>query len=367
MESLTASMRSSKPLPARMRIIIVSFAIASLVAYVLWKLHARRERNISTVQHKFSNLKACMEILACTGYASGERNIITAVESRANPNQRLVRAFDIDNAFTTKNDKDRKLFTQEAKTKMSALKEADWKRIAGHANAILQYGLREKQCCLDSLVRSMSLKITLHTLFQLDPMDMDDKSIEEITSSINNLWVESKTSVESSAPTEKKLRQALARFFPNAEFSGKGNPLNFILPAYETLWRVVLSGFIEVVFREGALPKWKLELARFIEDPAREKMKLASCATSVPVEFIIMEALRLYPSTKSVYREFQMETKRTTEIVIADIEKCQRIPSLWGIDADKSDPSRWKNLKDGAREAFMPFGYSKFTCPAMSV
>ena len=366
-ELLTASLNSSAPISTKMRTIIVSFAIAPLVAYVFWKFRARRARNISTVQYKFSDPKACMQILECTGYASGDRNTINAVESRANPNQRLVRAFDIDNAFTTKDDEYRKSFTRKARAKLSALKEADWKRIAGHADALLQYSLGREQCCLDSLVRSMSLKITLHTLFKLDPMDMDDESIEEITSSINELWVESKMSVQPSAPTKKKLRQALARFFPNAEFSGQENPLNFILPAYETLWRVVLSCFIEVIFREGALPDWKLELVRFLEDPTRDKLKSASCDTSVPVESIINEALRLYPSTKSVYREFRIETKRTTDIVIADIEKCHRTPSIWGANADKFDPSRWKNLKAVAEEAFMPFGYSKFTCPAKRV
>ena len=366
-ELLIAPLSSSNLIPTRMRTIIVSFAIAPLVAYILWKLHARRARNISTVQHKFSDPKACKEILDCTGYASGDRNTINPVESRANPNQRLVRAFDIDNAFTTKDDEYRISFTREARGKLSALKKADWKRIAGHADALLQYGLARKQCCLDSLVRSMSLKITLHTLFKLDPMHMDDESIEKITSSINDLWVESKISVEPSAPTKKKLRQALARFFPNTEFSGPGNPLNFILPAYETLWRVVLSGFIEVAFREGALPDWRLELVRFIEDPTGDKLKFASCDKSIPVEFIIKEALRLYPSTKSVYREFRMETKRATDIVIADIEKCHRIPSLWGINPDTFDPSRWKDLKAEAKKAFMPFGYLKFTCPAKHV
>ena len=233
---------------------------------------------------KFSNPKACREILACTGYASGDRNTINAVESRAYPNQRLVRAFDIDNAFTTKSDESRKDFTHEAKAKLSALKEADWKHTAGHAEALLQYGLETKQCCLDPLVRSLSLKITLHTLFKLDPMDMDDKFIGDIISCINDLWVESKTSVEPSATTKKKLRQALARSFPNADFSAKGNPLDSILPADETLWRVVLSGFIEVAFRKGALSDWKLELVRFVEDPTDDKLKSASCDTSVPVD-----------------------------------------------------------------------------------
>ena len=56
-ESFTASLKSSKPLPATTRTIIVSFAITSLVAYLLWELHARRERNVSTVKHKFAGIR----------------------------------------------------------------------------------------------------------------------------------------------------------------------------------------------------------------------------------------------------------------------------------------------------------------------
>ena len=373
MELLTAPSSSSSLVTIKMRISIVSFAIAPLVAYVLWELHARRARKVSTVQNKSSNPAACREILACNGYGCSGKNTIPAVESRAGPNQRLVKAFNIHNAFTTTDDQYRKSFTSEAASKMSALKEEDWKRIADHAETLVQHGLGGKQCCLDSFVRSLSLKITLHTLFQLDPLSMNDKSIEEITSSINDLWVESKKSVEPSAPMKDKLGRALARFFPNTEFSGQENPLNFILPAYETLWRVVLSCFIEIAFREGALPDWQLELVRFLEKPTKDKLKIASDDTSISVESIVNEALRLYPSTKSVYRDFRTETKKTTDVVIADIEKCHRIPSIWGVNADKFDPSRWKNLEaqtteaKEAKEAFMPFGYGKFICPAKPV
>lgn len=124
-ELLTAPLRTPNLITLKMRIFIVSFAIAPLVAYVLWKLHARRARDIPTVQNKFSSPKACREILACNGYASGERNTIPAVESRAGPNQRLVKAFEIHNAFTTKDDQYRKSFTSKAASKMSAPTEED--------------------------------------------------------------------------------------------------------------------------------------------------------------------------------------------------------------------------------------------------
>ena len=41
--------------------------------------------------------------------------------------------------------------------------------------------------------------------------------------------------------------------FPDWDKSSKENPLNLILPGYETLWRVVLRCFIEVTARSHGL------------------------------------------------------------------------------------------------------------------
>ena len=114
---------------------------------------------------------------------------------------------------------------------------------------------------------------------------------------------------------------------------------------------------------------WKLHTGRErnISTVKHKFLKSASYNTAAPVEFVIKEAHRLYPPTKSVYREFRMETNRTTDVVIADIESCRRIPSIWGINADRVDASRWKNLRAEVKEAFMPFGNAKITYPAKRV
>ena len=45
-------------------------------------------------------------------------------------------------------------------------------------------------------------------------------------------------------------QNALTTIFRAGSDTGS-NPMDYILPAYETLWRVVLFGFIEVNFRNG--------------------------------------------------------------------------------------------------------------------
>ncbi len=194
---------------------------------------------------------------------------------------------------------------------------------------------------------------------------MDEGHISTITESINKLWIQSKgtgTPVESD---KHDLEEALAQVTRQKKPSKPSeNPMNLILPAYETLWRVVLSGFLQVTFVKGVSPTLRPVLARFLANPTMKTRKEDSGASAVSVDFIAREALRLYPSVKRVYREFDMSNEKGPQKVAADIETCQRSKELWGSDAERFNPSRWSNLSNAAEDSFMAFGVSPFLCPA---
>ena len=221
---------------------------------------------------------------------------------------------------------------------------------------------------LDSLVRSVCLKIILHVLFDKNPHETDNEIILTITKSINILWIQSKGTGQPSDADKCTLQNALATLFPEMKGSDKRqNPLNLIIPAYETLWRVVLSGFLQMTFVRGAFPTWRLALAKFLANPtvaARKEPIHGSEATAVSVDHIVKEALRLYPSVKRVYRQFNMDNRPKPVDVAADIEACQRNQALWGVDAQRFDPSRWINASNEAQDSYMAFGVSPFVCPA---
>ena len=193
---------------------------------------------------------------------------------------------------------------------------------------------------------------------------MDEGHISTITESINKLWIQSKgtgTPVESD---KHDLNEALAQVIHPKPGE---NPMNLILPAYETLWRVVLSGFLQVTFVNGVSPTLRSVLAQFLTDPtitARKKTVTDTGGSAVSVDFIAREALRLYPSVKRVYREFDMSNEKGPQKVAADIETCQRSQELWGQDAEHFIPSRWSNVSKAAENSFMAFGVSPFVCPA---
>ena len=351
-----------------MLIVLLCAAISSLS--LLWWLSSISNEEKALSQTTFDDPAACALIIACIGYdCSGDRNIISKVQSRAYPNQRLVRTFGIDNAFTTTNEKYRKDFRCHAKGKIT-LDNGTWKTIADLAKqlvgtAIPQPGSDIANIRLDSLEQSVTLKISLHVMFDLDPLQLDDELILDIARSINFLWTESKSTEYPSDADQKVLRKALGLIFPGVGPNARQNPLNLILPAYETMWRVALFCFIEVTFRQGARAEWKLVLIDFLADPTKARFEERGPSPSVvSAADIINEALRLYPPTKRVYRKLHMAGKNDPEIVAADIEACHRIPAIWGSDSWLFKPSRWSKIGNEARSAFMPFGGSTFVCPA---
>ena len=339
-------------------------ALSSLFVF-WWFSIPKGEKTLPRI--KFDDPAACAMIIACIGYdCSGDRNIISKVESRAYPNQRLVRTFGIDNAFTTINEKYRRDFRNHAKGKIT-LDDGRWKTIADLARrlvgeAISQPGSDVINISLDSLGQSITLKISLHVLFDLDPLQLDDESILEVTQSINFLWTESKLVKYPTNAGRECLRKALAFILPAVDSNAPQNPLNLILPAYESMWRVALFCFIEVTFRHGARIEWTQILADFLTDPTKARFEERGRGESVAD--IVNEALRLYPPTKRVYRKLHLAGKRGPEIVAANIEACHRIPAIWGNDSLIFRPSRWSKIGNEARKAFMPFGGSTFVCPA---
>ena len=221
---------------------------------------------------------------------------------------------------------------------------------------------------LDSLVRSVCLKVVLRVLFSEDELELDDTIILTVTESINTLWIQSKGTGTPTVSDKTTLQEALTKVFPEMRWSNpRENPLNLIMPAYETLWRVVLSGFLQVTFVKGASPAFGMALAQFLANPtgkARKETVQDAEGTTVSVDHIVSETLRLYPSVKRVYRQLHMGNKTEPEDVAADIEACQRSEALWGADAQHFNPSRWINASDEARRLFMAFGVPPFVCPA---
>ncbi|QDS70777.1 hypothetical protein FKW77_004066 [Venturia effusa] len=309
------------------------------------------------------------------------------LQARSIPNQRLVEAFGLNNAFTTSDFQRAKEFVQAANMKVKTVNMEAWKVYAEYClkSASAKISASGTTVNLADLVQSVTLEISLKFLFNVDENVLKGPEakiqIPLIAKGINRLWQASKKDSTVKWEDQGELHGALHILLDDAcdtaddpDFSeSKNNPMNWILPAYETMWRVVLRCLIEVRFR-GASQKdeqtWTEALTSHVADPSGAE----SCdETKLSAKHIAKEALRLYPPTRRIDRKFP----DNDTISKADIEACHRNPLLAGEEPLIFDPSRWIQIeaqtegssKSKAHEheqslGYMPFGSGNFQCPA---
>ncbi|KAI1119061.1 hypothetical protein F5Y14DRAFT_438150 [Nemania sp. NC0429] len=299
---------------------------------------------------------------------------------RAKSNARLVTAFDIHNSFTTPYEGLHKKFLKEAKSAIDKGHTEDWIELGKVTQTILnacQGHFRDGSpyIPLATFVRVVSFSVVLHVLFGIEPSGIDLNEAIKATTAINRLWIQSKDRRVLPSLYEKKLLDnALEKLLPN-QLVGNGDfrPLDLIMPAYETLWRVVLLTFVSIA-SQNTDPLTAEELREavknvpecFCQNNDAEMQALA----------IAKEGLRLYPPTKRIYRATSTADNESGAIS-ADVEACQRDWRVWGFHALDFMPIRfhhWNN-KDGSKGyleelqklSYFPFGLSRHICPAAAM
>jgi hypothetical protein len=313
--------------------------------------------------YRTKNQAECAQIVAGKPLR-GTTNTLSVLESRARANKRLVDTFGVNNAFTTKENRRH----NDYKSEVGTLLKPDWIVVARTAR---EQASSHHSWNLVCLVQSFVLKITIYVFFGRDPSKLDDNSVSFVAAEINRLWADSKVPRRAVQWKQQcKLHEALHRLVPDCDpLDPQRNAMNLILPAFETMWRVVLRCFVEVGYR-GAVEKeeWIGALKAYLEDPS--PLSDQACKENLTVAIVrslVSETLRLYPPTRHVHRHYE-SANGTSTLAIADIEGLHRDLDIWGIDADVFKPSRWQSVSVDSRQwkAWMPFGASPLTCPAKS-
>ncbi|KAJ5678499.1 uncharacterized protein N7477_004132 [Penicillium maclennaniae] len=235
----------------------------------------------------------------------------------------------------------------------------------------------------------------------------------ELARCINRTWINSKEDIVKYKDNHE-LQALLREAFP-CHGQGTYNMLNILIPSFETMWRVVLRGFLQVRFSVSAGRQWCSVLAGFAKSRTQGQFELHPGSkfvsadegikflpkdftwTSPSAEEVVKEVLRLYPPTRRIFRayhwvedsqssnvrnrgteklplnieqragDYHREGRIREEVIAADVEACHLDPGIWGIDAETFDPFRWRQVTDEQSEAFMPFGGRPFWCPAQKV
>lgn len=240
-----------------------------------------------------------------------------------------------------------------------------------------------------SLAQILSLKVVLYLFFKQKPQDQPcDENLLSLAQSINRVWISSKLkSAENDTPRFKDdavLQTSLVNIFGNHDLP-EDNPLNLILPSFETMWRVVLRALLEIRFATGKeVPAWRDTMTAFSESPTKSQFDAGPaypsrnepgiadtrCVRGSPsAKQIVLESLRLYVPTRHIHRAYQWDQSMGAchEIESADIEGCHMRSDIWGSDAERFNPKRWSALTPAQGDAFMPFGCSPFECPAKPI
>jgi hypothetical protein len=361
--------------------LLLLLAAAPIVAY-LYTVYPTGELNASDRKLLINEPKDAEHILKHS-----------KLSDRAIPNQRLVKAFGIHNAFTTTNGNICTPFVIDV-TKKLRMKDSDWEAIAKDALGYIE-GLKTRiqgtgtTLTLEVLTQNFVFKIVMRHFYPAVP-EISDSDVEFITSSVNNLWTASKSCSSPTTTQKNELLRRITHIFdisPNLNPDGDSrNPLNIILPAYETLWRVVLRCFLEVQFRSISQQNHLRDsLTEFLSNPTQTTFVEGS-EEKVSVKAVVLEALRLYPPTKRIHRfsnsiepafegswshilrfiagsfGFELGEAANPKVDYAiDVEHLHRDPQIWGQDALEFIPARTENAK---HIGFMPFGARPFICPA---
>lgn len=325
----------------------------------------------------------CLAIIEATQSPDARKNRLTQHEARARPNQALQRAFGIQNAFTMRNATDAKEFVREARALISA-SAVDWHDLSRALSSMvrdLDWALSDNdlsangrtRVTLAPVVRALALKVSLSVLFKMrEVVDDENRQLVGLGNIIHGSWMAMKSGSGKIADFKDNiiLQVRLAAVFAKREIKmnvenirgHRSNPLNLIIPGFETLWRVVLRLFIVLYDQEG----YKHILLDFVQSPTPTQFKLELGQERISAEFVVKEALRLYPPTRRIRRLYQFVDSSSSETFAADVEAYQLDTAVWGADALQFKPDRWKKTSGAAGEnrRLLAFGSRPFLCPA---
>ncbi|KAJ3980648.1 hypothetical protein F5890DRAFT_1540360 [Lentinula detonsa] len=324
------------------------------------------------------------------------------LKSRSLANQRLRHTFNITNTFVQADTQTHNIFVGRMKDLLRVQsRHGQWGgflRIARQAVAseLNRYTIgQEFSTAFADLVQIVTLKAIVVSL--LDPdRDMESIDAQDLCASatlITELWAMSKqqTSVSSAASSPSTctppdvdrlatLSTHLRRLLPDTE--RYPNPIDFVVPTWETLWRLVATSLAHVYDNKD----YRHNFHELLGDPTPGRFRTTSLDSNLCTEWIINETLRLHPPSRHISRSFPLVKEhkglqilvsllpkfirdhlRLDSIIrseIADIESVHLSTDIWGPDALEFKPRRWERHAGAADSAptLFAFGYGPLMC-----
>lgn len=290
--------------------------------------------------------------------------ISALLRARSIPNQRLVKALGISGTFVSDDPSVHDNFTREAKVLITTVSAKDgWSRLVDVAETCVDKFLDAKSLDYATFVQSVTLSVVLAGLLGTDIDDLDPVDVAFVTKAINDRWAQSKSSTALTTEVLDNINHHIIRWVPD-----RTNPLNLIIPAYETMWRVAATAVVysnrDCLLRDAFIS--------YNENPTDDQFRaLANEGTGAQpsVEAIVSEVLRLHPPTRHITRAVVAPWwKRpfVPSVDVADVEEAQK-SLLFGSNPESFNPMRFHVSHSAPkRDQLYAFGHGKLKCVAAS-
>ncbi|KAF7324461.1 hypothetical protein MSAN_02518100 [Mycena sanguinolenta] len=279
----------------------------------------------------------------------------TLLRSRSSPNARLLRAFHLSNTFVS----------PDPTVYANFLHWTSFNDVALHA---VELTLPELPIPFHVFIRSVTLRTIIVGLLDphTDMTSLASNDVDIVTNLITDIWMLSKKPGPIPEYLLEMLNDRLRHLIPNqGEYP---NPLDFVIPTWETLWRVV-AVTLAYVHTDAEARRAFLDLTDNPDGDQFCALKLDGTAPSV--ENYMSESLRLHPPAisphhfPSWYHRISNPTP-TPKIHVADIESAQR-SVLW--ESDSSPPEAFdaaRFLREPKACEILAFGTGPLKCTAIN-
>jgi hypothetical protein len=169
--------------------------------------------------------------------------------SRAIPNARLINVFNLTNTFVSAHLETHNAFRKRAVALLHDMsRNGGWPRWAEVTSqaVYLQLPHSSPDVPYDRFIQAVTFRTVIAGLLNpaFDQTSFNQDNIDFITSTINTLWDRSKHSQPLPTSLLAQLNTKLRVYFPDEDVFP--NPLDFIIPSWETLWRVVAAAVAKV-------------------------------------------------------------------------------------------------------------------------
>jgi hypothetical protein len=326
------------------------FPLAVLMVLFFWRQQRRT----------FSNYSDILSLLDPPGYS-----ITQLLLARAQPNTRLVHAFGLNNTFVSADIGIRKQFIahtreilREHTHHFPSFPDTVGGVVAGVASRV---AFCHQATPFSRLVQVVTLRAVIGPLLGGNIPEDSDESVAFVVEAINGLWMISKKCTNPMRPELLEHMSAhLLRWLPTYEY-----PLDFIIPAYETMWRVIAV----TVARAVRDPDACAAFSAYLDSPFENQFQRFKDERP-SVEAFMCEVLRLHPPSRRLSRvvpsRFAGFRLWAHTICVADLEALHRDMAIWGKDADIFDPMRFhpSRISYEQRRGYIPFSCGPLRCVA---